>query len=162
MTPFLNYVKSTLKAFNAWRDSNALSLFQSGDTPFIVALKEGFGQIACILADNTSDIKYAYEQVSVICVRALDLYFMSYALVIPLTDICPMRVVQEMCDDVGCQWFGGIKKLKHIIRTINCIIIQWHRGVFEKYVGKFKRKRIKYTRQKKFCVNGYLLNIKYD
>ena len=37
------------------------------------------------------------------------------------------------------------------------------RGVFGKYVDKFNRMRIKYTRQMKFCINEYqLLNIKYD
>ena len=39
------------------------------------------------------------------------------------------------------------------------------RGVFDKYVDKFNRMRIKYTRhcQVKFCNNEYqLLNIKYD
>ena len=37
------------------------------------------------------------------------------------------------------------------------------RGVFGKYVDKFNRMRIKYTRQMKFWINEYhLLNIKYD
>ena len=34
------------------------------------------------------------------------------------------------------------------------------RGVFGKYVDKYNRMCIKYTRQKKFCINNYqLLNI---
>ena len=37
------------------------------------------------------------------------------------------------------------------------------RGVFGKYVDKFNRIRIKYTRRIKFCINEYhLLNIKYN
>ena len=37
------------------------------------------------------------------------------------------------------------------------------RGVFGKYVDKFNRMRIKYTRQIKFYINEYqLLNIRYD
>ena len=37
------------------------------------------------------------------------------------------------------------------------------RGVFGKYVDKSNKKRIKYTRQMKFCINKYqLLNIKDD
>ena len=35
--------------------------------------------------------------------------------------------------------------------------------MFAKYVDKFDRMRIKYTRQMIFCINEYqLLNIKYD
>ena len=35
--------------------------------------------------------------------------------------------------------------------------------MFGKYVDKFNRMCIKYTRQKKFCINDcQLLNIKYD
>ena len=35
--------------------------------------------------------------------------------------------------------------------------------MFGKYVDKFNRMRIKYTRQMKFCINEYqLLNSKYD
>ena len=35
--------------------------------------------------------------------------------------------------------------------------------MFGKYVDKFNRMRIKYTRQMKFCINEYqLLNIRYD
>ena len=37
------------------------------------------------------------------------------------------------------------------------------RGMFGKYVDKFNRMRIKYTRQMKFYINEYqLLNIRYD
>ena len=37
------------------------------------------------------------------------------------------------------------------------------RGVFGKYVDKFNRMHIKYTRQMKFWINNcQLLNIKYD
>ena len=37
------------------------------------------------------------------------------------------------------------------------------RGLFGKYVDKFNKMRIKYTRQMEFYINKYqLLNIKYD
>ena len=54
-----------------------------------------------------------------------------------------------------------------IARTEVCeaftFLIENIRGVFGKYVDKFNRMRIKYTRQMEFCINEYqLLNIKYD
>ena len=56
----------------------------------------------------------------------------------------------------GCQQmvYIALPLTKHLVSI---------RGVFGKYVDKFNRMRIKYTRQMKFRINEYqILNSKYD
>ena len=49
------------------------------------------------------------------------------------------------------------------VRFFSFFFIIHVRGVFGKYVDKFDRMQVKYTRNMKFGINEYqLLNIKYD